>query len=153
MRHVTDPEYENQLVFRAIERPHSRIGLIPDADVQKVAVDRLADRRHVIHVAPIHTDKTHGPVACDRSANPERLLQERSELRLVHFTRGHREFPVAPHGIRMSGNPYVVRRIQKRRIDSRWLADHTPNKAEVPCVATTDTMLSEYPDVAKPGPR
>src|SRR5262245_11111099 len=35
MRHVTDPEYENQLVFRAIERPHFRIGLIPDADVQK----------------------------------------------------------------------------------------------------------------------
>src|SRR5262249_39763759 len=30
MRHVTDPEYENQLVFRAIARPPFRIGLIPD---------------------------------------------------------------------------------------------------------------------------
>src|SRR5262249_31882344 len=77
---------------------------------------------------------------------------ERSELRLVHFTGSHREFPVAPHGIRMCGNPHVVRRIQKRRIDRRWLAHQTTNKVEVPCVATTDTMLTEYPNVAKPGP-
>src|SRR5262245_53184419 len=55
--------------------------------------------------------------------------------------------------IRMSGNPHVVRRIQKRRIDSRFLADQAPNEGEVACVATTDTMLTEYPDVAQPGPR
>src|SRR5215471_9165535 len=152
MRLVTDPEHENQLMLRAIERSHSRIGLVPDADIQKVAVDRLADRRDVIHMAPVHTDKVHCPVARDRRANPERLLQERSELRLVHFTGSHRKFPVAPHGIRMFGNPHIVRRIQKRRIDRRWLAHQTTNKVEVPCVATTDTMLTEYPDVAKPGP-
>src|SRR5262249_8241095 len=63
MRHVTDPEHENQLMLRAIERSHSRIGLVPDADVQKVAVDRLAYRRDVIHVAPVDTDKVHCPVA------------------------------------------------------------------------------------------
>src|SRR5262249_62181102 len=40
----------------------------------------------------------------------------------------------------------------KRRIDRRWLAHQTTNKVEVPCVATTDTMLTQYPDVAKPGP-
>ena len=151
MRHVTDPEHKDQLMFRAIERSHSRIGLVPDADVQKVAIDRLAYRRDVIHVAPVHTDKVHRPVAGDRSANPERLLQKRAELRLVHFTGSHREFPVAAHGIRMSGNPHVVRRIQKRRIDSRFLADQAPNKVEVAGVATTDTMLTKYPDVAKPG--
>src|SRR3954468_3913439 len=99
MRHGTDPEHEYQLMLRAIERSHSRIRLVPDADVQKVAVDRLAYRRHVIHVAPVDTDKVYCPVARDRSANPERLLQECSELRLVHFTGSHREFAVAPHSI------------------------------------------------------
>jgi len=63
MRHVTHPEHEYQLMFRAIERSHSRIGLVPDADVQEVAVDRLAYYRHVIHVTPVDTDKMHCPVA------------------------------------------------------------------------------------------
>src|SRR5262245_33920045 len=63
MRHVADPEHEYQLMLRAIERSHSRIGLIPDADVQKIAVNRFAYRRDVIHVAPVDTDKVHCPVA------------------------------------------------------------------------------------------
>src|SRR5262249_35672469 len=59
MRHVTDPEHKDKLMLRAIERSHSRIGLVPNADVQKLAVDRLASGRDVIHVAPIDTDKMH----------------------------------------------------------------------------------------------
>ena len=81
-----------------------------------------------------------------------RPVDTRLEFCLVHFAGSHREFPVAADGIRMSGYPYVVRWIQKCRIDSSVLADQAPNKVEVACVATTDTMLTKYPDVAKPGP-
>src|SRR6476661_6016281 len=151
MRHVTDPEHKDQLIFRAIERSHSRIGLVPDADVQKLAIDLLAYRRDVVHVAPVHTDKVHRPVAGDRNGSSERLLQKSAELHLVHFTGSHREFSVAADGIGMSGNLHVVGRIQKPGIDSRFLADQAPNKVEVAGVATPDSMLTKYPDIANPG--
>ena len=48
----------------------------------------------------------------------------------------------------MPGNPHIVRRVQKRRIDCRFLPDQAPNKVEVTRVAATNTMLTEYPDVA-----
>ena len=45
VRRLADPVDEDELVLRAIERAHAGVRLVPDAEVQELAVDRAADRR------------------------------------------------------------------------------------------------------------
>ena len=48
--------YEYQLMFRAIERAHAGVGLVPDAEVLELTVDLAAGGEHLPHVAPVHAD-------------------------------------------------------------------------------------------------
>ena len=41
---VPDPLDQDQLVLRAVERSHAGVRLVPDAEIEEIAVDRPADR-------------------------------------------------------------------------------------------------------------
>src|ERR1700730_17242373 len=51
MRCGSDPVHKDQFMLGSVQRSHSRIGLVPDAQVQELAIDRAADCRDVVHVS------------------------------------------------------------------------------------------------------
>ena len=63
MRRTADPVDEDQLVLRAVERPHAGVRLVPDAEVQQRAIDLSAHGGDIVHVPPVHADEVHGAVA------------------------------------------------------------------------------------------
>ena len=73
VRRLADPVDEDQLVLRAVERAHAGVRLVPDAEVQELAVDRAADRHDVLEVPPVHADEVHRAVARHPGAGAERL--------------------------------------------------------------------------------
>lgn len=47
---------EHQLMLRTIERAHARIALVPEAEVQKLAIDAAAGSGDIVHVVVIAPD-------------------------------------------------------------------------------------------------
>src|SRR5258705_404267 len=64
-------EHEYQFVFRAIERAHSRVALVPDAQVQELAVDVSPDRGAIVHMPPIHADEVDSAVSGYLRGSPQ----------------------------------------------------------------------------------
>src|SRR6266550_784827 len=62
VRPLAHLEHVDELVLRAVQRPHAGVALVPDAEVFEFAVDLVAGRQHLALVAPIHADVVDGPV-------------------------------------------------------------------------------------------
>ncbi len=73
-------EYEDQLVFGAVERAHAGVGLVPDAEVLELAEDSRARFLHFAHVPPVHAHIGDGAIPADPGGVAERLGQELREL-------------------------------------------------------------------------
>ena len=54
--------HQDQLMFRAVKRPHPAIGFILDAQIFKVGADRPGRREEFIEMTPIHADKMDGTI-------------------------------------------------------------------------------------------
>jgi hypothetical protein len=56
---------------------------------------------------------------------------------------------MASGGHRMPPNPHVVGRIEECRIDKRPVADNPLQKSGIAAVATSQPVITEYPDIAQ----
>src|SRR5258706_10061394 len=90
----SDAVDKDQFMFGAVQRSHSSIRLVPDAQVQPLAIHRAADGRDVVHMPPVHADKVDGAVARNTRRGPQRIGQEGAKLRLAHLARGHGELAI-----------------------------------------------------------
>ena len=153
VRRGADPEDEDHLVLGTIERSHPGIGLVPDAEVQEVAVYRPADAGQVIHVPPVHTDEVDRAVPGNAGAGAQRLLEECLELGRVHLAGRHGELAMPAAGIGMAVDPHVIGRIQEGGVDLGVVADDLLKERDVPAIAAADAMSAEFPDVAGLRPR
>src|SRR5258706_3276579 len=117
------PVDKDQFMLGPVKRSHPSIGLVPDAEVQALAVDGGADCRDAVHVSPVHADEVDGAIARVTRRCAKRVSEEGTELRLAHLTPGHSELAMASGGHRMSPNPHIVGRIEESRIDTRPVAD------------------------------
>jgi hypothetical protein len=85
---------EDQLVLRAIERPHAAIGLGPNTQILELAVGALGRGQHLADVTPVHADVMDGAVGGMRGKIAEDRLEEARELGFGHFACGHGELAV-----------------------------------------------------------
>ena len=96
VRRFADPVDEDELVLGAVERTHAGVRLVPDAEVELVAVNQPTHGRDVVEVPPVDADEVHGAIARNCGAGAERIGEEATERRFVHLARGHRELAVPP---------------------------------------------------------
>ena len=148
MRRRANAVDEDQLVLRTVERAHASVRLVPEAQIQEVAIDPLADGRDVVHVPPIHTDEVHGAIARDASASAKGFGKKSPESLVRHLTGSHRELAVAPFRVRVAADPNVVRWIQEGRIDRSIIANDLAKEVEVATIAATNAVLATNPDIA-----
>src|SRR5665647_13077 len=78
----------------AIERAHSGVTLIPDADVLQLSVVGISGCEHFSHVAPIHADLVDRAVGRMPAEQGIYIGEEGRELAFAHFAGGHGEFTV-----------------------------------------------------------
>src|SRR5262245_42274856 len=83
--------HEYELVLGTVERPHAGVGLVPDAEVLELAIDRAAGTEHLPEVAPVDADLVDRTVDRVVGETSEDRLQECSEFRLAHLAGAHRE--------------------------------------------------------------
>ena len=140
-------------MLRAIERAHAGIGLVPDAQVQKLAIDRVPDGTDLVHVAPVHADEVNRAVARDVGTGAEAIGEERAERFVGHFAGCHGELPVPAPGIGVAIDAHVVGRVEEGGVDARTLADHSLQERDVAPVAAADAMISQDPDITRAGAR
>ncbi len=152
MRRRSHPVDKNQLMLGTIKRSHAGIRLVPDAQVQALAVDGGADRRDAVHVPPVHADKVDGAIARQTRRCAKSVSEEGAELRLAHLTRGHGELAMASGGHRMASNSHIVGRIEESGIDTRAVTNYSLQIFGVAAVATSHPMLAENPDITGPRP-
>src|SRR5258705_1674776 len=103
----------------SIQGSHSRIRLVPDAQVQSFAINCVSYCRDVVHVSPVHAYKMDGTIAGDTRRGTQGIGEERTELRLAHLARGHRKFAMTSGRHRMPADPHIVRRIEESHIYMR----------------------------------
>lgn len=60
----------------AIDRPHSRIGLVPDADVLKLGIVPITREQHFPHMPPVHADLVDRAVLRVVAKQPENLWRK-----------------------------------------------------------------------------
>src|SRR6056297_2033003 len=148
MRPARHPGNEHMFVLTPVQAPHSRVGLHPDTDVQKIKPERVQCLAHLPHVAPVHADKDDAawPEAC--SNRTEGLRQEPRELRWAHLSGGLRELPVAAlFGPDMSVDLHVVGWVCEAGRSSLSVQYGT-DAFGVPGRTAEETMLAEDPEVA-----
>ena len=78
---------------------------------------------HLVQVAPVHADEVDSAVARYLGRGAKRFGQERAELVVGHFARGHGELAVAALRIGVTVDLHIVRRVEERGIDRCTLAD------------------------------
>ena len=103
------PVHKDQFMLGPIKRSHSGIGLVSDAKVQPLAIDRAADCRNVVHVSPVHADEVDGAIAGATRCGTQGIGEEGTELRFGHLAGGLCTEILLPVGQR---RPKLVRRIQ-----------------------------------------
>src|SRR6516162_7433040 len=94
VRRCSDPIDKDQLMLGPIKRSHPGIGLVPDAEVQALAVNGRAGCRDVVHMPPVHANEMDSAIARDTCRRTERVGEKGPKLRLAHLTGGHGEFAV-----------------------------------------------------------
>ena len=151
VRRGPDPQDQHQLVLRAVERSHPGVRLVPDAEIEEIAIDRPADCGHALDVSPVDADKVHCAIAGNPGAGAEGIGEKAPERRRIHLARGHGELGVPTLRIGMAIDPDVVGRIEEGGIDRRAAAHHRPQEGKVAPVAAADPVLTEDPDIAGPG--
>ncbi len=87
--------HEHQLVLGAVERAHAGVGLVPDAEVLELAVDRAAGAEHLPQVAPVHADLMDRSVDGILGETLKDRLQKGRELGLAHLAAAHGEVAMA----------------------------------------------------------
>ncbi len=85
------PQYD-QLVRGPVERAHAAIGLGPADDVLQFVEDRCSGVEEQVETAPVHAGIDQRAVGHDRMDAGQDFAQERAELGVRHFARGHGEF-------------------------------------------------------------
>src|SRR5436853_66986 len=103
-------------MLRAVERTHAAVVLVPDAEILQFREHRFAGRKKLAHMTPVHADKRNRAIAGYFRGTAERLLQERREGRLRHFSDRHRE--LAMPGLAQPGDVAVDRYVE------RWIGKH-----------------------------
>src|SRR5206468_3155627 len=98
------------------------IGLVPDDQIEHVAIDFASDARKRVDMPPIHADVVNGAVAGGADSRPEASRQKRSEYDVGHLAGGEGELVMthAPATLDMAADPYVVRRVGEDH--RRWFA-------------------------------
>src|SRR3954471_1696625 len=84
---------ERQFMFRAVERAHAGVGLVPDTEVFEL-VDLPAGGEHLPHVAPVHADLMNRAVNGVLGEPIKDRLQEGRKLDLAHLAAAHGELPM-----------------------------------------------------------
>src|SRR5262249_59691022 len=125
------------------------IGLVPDAEVQPLAVDGGANCRDAVHVSPVHADEVDSAIARATRRCTQRVSEEGTELRFVHLARRHSELAMAFGGHRMPADLHIVGRIEESRIDTRPVADDSLQKSRIAAIAASHPMLAENPDITR----
>jgi hypothetical protein len=138
-------------VLRTVERAHPSVRLVPEAEIEEVAVDLLADGGDVIHVPPIHANEVDGAVARNASASAEGFGKKDSERFVRHLPGSHSELAMPTFRARVAADPDVVGRIQEGRIDRSIVANDRTKEVEVTAIAATNAMLATNPDIAETG--
>src|SRR5215204_1350673 len=80
-----DLVHEDELMLRPVERPHPCIALVPEAEVQKDAIDAPANSRNIVHVPPIDTHEVHGAAFRDLDGGSKGFGEERSKSLVRHL--------------------------------------------------------------------
>jgi hypothetical protein len=138
-------------VLRSVERAHPSVRLVPEAEIEEVAIDLLADGGDVVHMPPIHANEVDGAVARNASASAEGFGKKNPERFVRHLPGSHRELAMPPFRVRVTADPDVVGRIQEGRIDRSIVANDRTKEVEVTAIAATNAMLSTNPDIAETG--
>src|ERR1700730_4108021 len=113
--------HEHQFVLGSIERSHPAIGLVPYAQIFKLAKNLAAGREHFGHVPPIHAYLMDRTIDGVERHQTEYRLQERGELSLVHLAASHCKVSVsdATEPTNMAVDWHVVRRISEHEFRGR----------------------------------
>jgi hypothetical protein len=138
-------------VLAAIERSHTAVGLVPDAEVLELGEHRPAGSEQFAHVAPIHAHERNGAAARERCGMPECLLQEAGECFDRHFADAHGEFAVADatKPCHVSVDRDVVGRVGEQEV--RTFVPHQQVKnGLVSSIPADQTMAPEMPHIARP---
>src|SRR5882724_5630903 len=81
-------------MLRTVERTHSGVGPVPDADVLQLRVVGVSGCEHFSHVAPIHADLVDRTLRRIPAEQRVYTGEEGRELAFAHLAGGHGEFTV-----------------------------------------------------------
>src|SRR5882724_2519466 len=102
-------------MLRTVERTHSGVGPVPDADVLKLRVVGVSGCEHFSHVAPIHADLVDRTLR--RIPAEQRIYtgEEGRELAFAHFSRCHIKLTMldTTQAAHVAINLYVIGRVCK----------------------------------------
>src|SRR5688572_9817808 len=91
MRRRAHPICEHELMLRPVERSHSCIALVPNAEIQEITVDVPTNGGDIVHMTPVHADEVDGPVARHLGSGAQGCGEENLKCLVRHLARGHGE--------------------------------------------------------------
>ena len=95
---------EDQFVLRTVERAHPSVRLVPEAQIEEVSIDLLADGGDVVHMPPIHANEVYGAIARDARASAEGFGKKSSERFVRHLSGSHSELAMPPPRVRVAAD-------------------------------------------------
>src|SRR5215207_9910195 len=117
MRRAADLVDEHEFVLRPVQRTHPGIALVPEAQVQEVAIDAPADGADIINVTPVHADEVDRAISRYPGGSAQRLPEEPTKGLVRHLARGHGELAVAPPRVGVAADANIVGRVEDGGVD------------------------------------
>src|SRR5262245_28560821 len=118
MRSRSNLPNEDQFMLGSIKRPHSCIGLAPNADVLELIIHPATRRKHFVNMAPINTDVVNRTIQRMRGCFRKARIKEVRVLGRTHFPGCHCKTAVTKSTMpsNIAFDLHVVRRICEHKL-------------------------------------